>query len=49
LQTNGAMTVRNTELDGIFIGLLVERQHKSDLVRAGFDGFYSYFATDRLY
>lgn len=47
-QPNGAITVRNTELDGIFIGLLVERQHKSDLVRAGFDGFYSYFATNRF-
>lgn len=47
-QPNGAITVRNTELDGIFIGLLVERQHKSDLVKAGFDGFYTYFATDRF-
>ena len=47
-QPNGATTVRNTELDGIFIGLFVERQHKSDLVKAGFDGFYTYFATDRF-
>lgn len=47
-QQNGAITVRNTDLDGIFIGLLVERQHKSDLVKAGFDGFYTYFATDRF-
>lgn len=47
-QSNGAITVRNTELDGIFIGLFVERQHKSDLIKAGFDGFYSYFATDRF-
>lgn len=46
--SNGAITVRNTELDGIFIGLLVERQHKSDLMKAGFDGFYTYFATDRF-
>lgn len=47
-QSNGAITVRNTDLDGIFIGLFVERQHKSDLIKAGFDGFYSYFATDRF-
>ncbi|CAC5380828.1 MANEA [Mytilus coruscus] len=47
-QSNGAITVRNTDLDGIFIGLFVERQHKSDLLKAGFDGFYTYFATDRF-
>lgn len=43
---DGEMTVRNTEFDGLFIGLLVEVRHKNELLSAGFDGFYSYFASD---
>ena len=43
---DGKSTVRGTELDGIFIGLLVEQKHKSELVSAGFDGFYTYFGTN---
>ncbi|KAL4233498.1 hypothetical protein ACF0H5_008179 [Mactra antiquata] len=39
-------TVRSTELDAIFIGLLVESGHKDHLVKSGFDGFYTYFATN---
>ena len=43
---DGKLSVRGTELDGIFIGLLVEQKHKNELVNAGFDGFYTYFATN---
>ncbi|KAK3097124.1 hypothetical protein FSP39_006598 [Pinctada imbricata] len=39
-------SIRNTDLDGIFIALLVERQHKEDIFKSGFDGFYTYFASD---
>lgn len=38
--------VRNTQYDGIFIGLLVEEKHKDEVVAAGFDGVYTYFATN---
>jgi glycoprotein endo-alpha-1,2-mannosidase len=39
-------TIRGTALDGVFIGLAVERTHADQLTRCGFDGFYTYFATD---
>lgn len=42
----GSISIRNTEYDGIFLGLLVERQHKEGVASAGFDGYYTYFATD---
>ena len=43
---NRDTSIRNTELDGVFIGLLVERKHMTDIRKAGFDGFYTYFGTD---
>lgn len=43
---DGAFTVRDTDLDGIFIGLVVERKHQMELQSAGFDGMYTYFASD---
>ena len=43
---DGISSVRGSELDGIFIGLLVEEKDKYDLLSAGFDGFYTYFATN---
>ena len=42
----GNISVRNTELDGIFIGLLVEQKHERELKQAGFDGIYTYFVTN---
>ncbi|XP_022292218.2 glycoprotein endo-alpha-1,2-mannosidase-like [Crassostrea virginica] len=42
----GSISIRNSEYDGIFLGLLVERQHKESVASAGFDGYYTYFATD---
>lgn len=46
LKPNGISTVRNTPYDGIFIALLVEERHKKDILTAGFDGLYTYFATN---
>lgn len=45
---DGKESVRNTELDGIFIGLLVESGHKQHIVDSHFDGFYTYFATNQF-
>lgn len=41
----GAHTVRGTAMDGVFIGLWLERQHGQELLDGGFDGLYSYFAS----
>lgn len=38
--------MRGTKLDAIFIGLLVEYKHRTDLKESGFDGFYTYFAAN---
>ncbi|XP_016422998.1 glycoprotein endo-alpha-1,2-mannosidase-like [Sinocyclocheilus rhinocerous] len=46
LKPNGISTIRNTLYDGIFIALLVEEKHKKDILTAGFDGLYTYFATN---
>lgn len=46
LNPDGALSVRGSELDAIFIGLIVEPKHKTELlVQAGFDGYYTYFAS----
>ncbi len=46
LSPKGEITVRNTELDAIFIGLVVEYKHRNEIKAAGFDGFYTYFASN---
>ncbi|KAG1972988.1 glycoprotein endo-alpha-1,2-mannosidase [Pimephales promelas] len=46
LKPNGISTIRDTPYDGIFIGLLVEEKHKKDIKTSGFDGLYTYFATN---
>ncbi|KAK7142592.1 hypothetical protein R3I94_012068 [Phoxinus phoxinus] len=46
LKPNGISTIRDTPYDGIFIALLVEEKHKKDIQTAGFDGLYTYFATN---
>lgn len=43
---NGPMTVRDTDFDAIFIGLLVDSKHQNHILKSGFDGFYTYFATN---
>lgn len=42
----GPKTVRGTPLDGVFIGLWLNDGDGDDLASGGFDGAYSYFATD---
>ena len=42
----GSMTVRNSDLDGIFIGLVANENHRIELMSAGFDGMYTYFASN---
>ncbi|KAJ8920402.1 hypothetical protein NQ315_005268 [Exocentrus adspersus] len=44
--TKGNLSVRNTPLDAIYLGLLVDVQHKSHIKKSQFDGFYTYFATN---
>lgn len=39
-------SIRHTPYDAIFIALLVEEKHKMDILTAGFDGLYTYFATN---
>ncbi|XP_048829909.1 glycoprotein endo-alpha-1,2-mannosidase isoform X2 [Brienomyrus brachyistius] len=46
LKRNGHHSIRNTPFDGLFIALLVEENHKSDILASGFDGIYTYFATN---
>uniref|UniRef100_A0A3B1J273 Glycoprotein endo-alpha-1,2-mannosidase n=1 Tax=Astyanax mexicanus TaxID=7994 RepID=A0A3B1J273_ASTMX len=46
LKTTGKKSIRNTPYDGVFIGLLVEEKHKKEMLAAGFDGIYTYFATN---
>merc|ERR1712137_103203 len=46
LSKDGKNSIRGTELDAVFLGLLVELRHKQDIVRGGFDGFYTYFAAN---
>ncbi|XP_053566529.1 glycoprotein endo-alpha-1,2-mannosidase [Bombina bombina] len=46
LMPSGSQSVRNTPYDGIFIALLVDEKHKKDIRSGGFDGMYTYFATN---
>ncbi|KAF6255048.1 hypothetical protein COO60DRAFT_1641836 [Scenedesmus sp. NREL 46B-D3] len=46
LGKHGDITVRGSELDGVFIGLMLDIKEGNDLVQGGFDGFYTYFASD---
>ncbi|XP_031568517.1 glycoprotein endo-alpha-1,2-mannosidase-like protein [Actinia tenebrosa] len=46
LKPQGSHSIRNTEYDCIFIGLIVKATHKDTILIGGFDGLYTYFATD---
>lgn len=46
LSRKGDVSVRDTTLDAIFLGLLVEFRHRADIKRAKFDGFFTYFASN---
>lgn len=39
-------SVRDTPYDAIFLALMVDEKHKRDVLTAGFDGLYTYFATN---
>lgn len=38
-------SIRGTQHDAMVIGLVVDHKHTRDIIRGGFDGFYTYFAT----
>lgn len=46
LKPGAKHSIRNTPYDGIFLGLLVEEKHKRSILSSGFDGMYTYFATN---
>ncbi|XP_048453472.1 glycoprotein endo-alpha-1,2-mannosidase-like isoform X1 [Rhincodon typus] len=46
LSVSGSHSLRNTQYDALFIALIVEEKHKSEILQAGFDGMYTYFATN---
>ena len=49
LVENGSQdSIRGTALDGIFLGLVVDRIHLEQLIQSGFDGYYTYFASDQF-
>ena len=48
MRPEGSHSVRNTPYDCIFIALMVEMNHRKYLDVGGFDGFYTYFATDKF-
>ena len=48
MTTGGSHSVRNTPYDCIFIALMVEMNHRKYIDTGGFDGFYTYFATDKF-
>lgn len=46
LDPKGAQTIRGTPYDSAMIGLWVKEHERNFMVQGGFDGFYTYFATD---
>jgi len=46
LKPKGDLSIRNTPLDATMIGLWVGKNDGKFFVKSGFDGFYTYFATD---
>ena len=48
LTPEGLHSVRNTKYDCIFIALMVEMNHRKYVDIGGFDGIYTYFATDKF-
>ncbi|TSK34909.1 Glycoprotein endo-alpha-1,2-mannosidase-like protein [Bagarius yarrelli] len=46
LTFTGSHSLRGSEYDGVFIALIVDEKHKHDLLAGGFDGMYTYFASN---
>lgn len=48
LTKDGSISIRGTAYDAFVVTILKNMYNKPDIVRAGFDGFYTYFAVDGL-
>lgn len=46
LKPNGNKSLRGTPYDGVFVGLWVHKNEGDFFTQGGFDGFYTYFASD---
>uniref|UniRef100_A0A3Q3L0A9 Mannosidase endo-alpha like n=1 Tax=Mastacembelus armatus TaxID=205130 RepID=A0A3Q3L0A9_9TELE len=46
LTAKGSHSIRGTPYDGIFVALIVEERHKHGILASGFDGIYTYFASN---
>ncbi|XP_041963212.1 glycoprotein endo-alpha-1,2-mannosidase-like protein [Alosa sapidissima] len=46
LSSTGSHSLRGTPYDGVFVALIVEERHKHDILAGGFDGMYTYFASN---
>ncbi|XP_076865868.1 glycoprotein endo-alpha-1,2-mannosidase-like protein [Brachyhypopomus gauderio] len=46
LTARGSHSLRGTRYDGVFLALIVEERHKHDVLAGGFDGMYTYFASN---
>ncbi len=46
LRPEGRKTLRNTPYDAVFLGLVVNERHRAEILASGFDGYYTYFASD---
>ncbi|KAK2854758.1 hypothetical protein Q7C36_006627 [Tachysurus vachellii] len=46
LTSTGFHSLRGTQYDGFFIALIVDEKHKHDILAGGFDGMYTYFASN---
>ena len=42
----GHLSIRGTDSDAFVVGLVVDHAHLDHIVKSGFDGFYTYFATN---
>jgi glycoprotein endo-alpha-1,2-mannosidase len=45
LTKEGEFSVRDTEYDGMYIGLALKKESLDDILASGFDGFYTYFGA----
>uniref|UniRef100_A0A1A7X6F9 Mannosidase, endo-alpha-like n=1 Tax=Iconisemion striatum TaxID=60296 RepID=A0A1A7X6F9_9TELE len=46
LTAKGSQSIRGTLYDGVFVALIVEERHKQEILASGFDGMYTYFASN---
>uniref|UniRef100_A0A1A8MWM7 Mannosidase, endo-alpha-like n=1 Tax=Nothobranchius pienaari TaxID=704102 RepID=A0A1A8MWM7_9TELE len=46
LTAKGSQSIRGTHYDGVFVALIVEERHKREILASGFDGMYTYFASN---